>query len=505
MINNYMEYLFSKDTYQQLLILKALFNNSEGMDIENLTTIINVDRRTIYNHLNFINKICEKYHHSGNIIVSKKWKYYFSGNKIDYYNLRSYLLEPESLLKLSELFLNNSAVNFTNFCRENFIGESTLKKKISKVNLLLKSTGLKIVIRKNFISILGEERIIRYCLISLLWRVYRRTRWPFKLLEEKTIDSLVSSIVLDGRKISYGKRKQLSFYLAVYLSRVKTNHLILEEHLPNYSTQLILKNNYLSKLSDTIKKFFEIPDKEVAFILLTFYTFPESYNYFQDTASTLVLLKNFSEQSYNSLIKFVNYIELKHPKWDKNAPSSSLFWSVLISGRIFVDIFGDIYFNSSAVRIFKHANTESPHLLPSIKKEIQTIEPNLSKNTLKSLTLRYAQAYILEFSPQDFEPEIKILLLTDVALYIDMITQERIENLLHDKYNYTLERNFAIGKPDLILSTGLIEDKYKRSKVIYINSEVNKKDVENIFKSCKEILLSKKKNEIKDSPNIKRL
>ena len=164
---------------------------------------------------------------------------------------------------------------------------------------------------------------------------------------------------------------------------------------------------------------------------------------------------------------------------------------MLVSGRIFVDVFGDVFFNSSDIRIFKHANTQYPNLLPTIEKVVQVIEPNLSKNTLISIASKYAQTYILEFSPQDFEPEIKILLLSDVALYVDMITQERVHNLLRDKYNFTLETDFSTKKPDLVIATGMIENKYKDSMVIYINSQITIKDALNILLACKEILENK--------------
>lgn len=87
---------------------------------------------------------------------------------------------------------------------------------------------------------------------------------------------------------------------------------------------------------------------------------------------------------------------------------------MLISGRIFVDTFKDIYFNSSALTIFTYSANNYPHFLPSIKKYIKETSPQLSENMMKSLTLRYAQAYAAEFSPRDFEVELLILLDTDL-------------------------------------------------------------------------------------------
>ena len=51
-------------------------------------------------------------------------------------------------------------------------------------------------------------------------------------------------------------------------------------------------------------------------------------------------------------------------------------------------------------------------------------EPELSHNALKGLTLRFGQAYVMEFSPRDFETKVTILLTTDLPLYVDKIMYE---------------------------------------------------------------------------------
>lgn len=490
-MDNYINYIFSKEIGQQLHILELLYNSTNGLDTEELTRLTKLGGRTVHKHMSSISELVNNHREIKASIISEKRKYIFSGNRSEYYALKCALMKTEPLLILFEMFLSKTSVDFKNFCKENFISESTMRRKFQRANLLLSSIGIKIVLRTNKIYIVGEERIIRYSLVALLWRVYRGLEWPFHDTDEQNIDTIINSIISSGRYVSYGKRKHLAFYLAVSISRSQSGSTISKELLPEYSEVLVSSNYYMERLSNLIEKYFSIPTVELEFILLLFYIFPECYEEFHSVEDTLNILKKHSRRSYSSIMHFISFIKKRHPEWDKMHPKSSLFWPMLISGRIFVDIFKNAFFNSSAVQIFKHAKIDYPNLLPTIEKSILAHEPKLSGNTLKSLTLRYGQAYLMEFSPHDFEPQIKILLLTDTAMYIERITQQRIENLLKFRFNFILEIDRPTSTPDLILEADTIKRNYKNTKRLFINAEVSPKDRENILEICAQILNEK--------------
>ncbi|MFK4897216.1 hypothetical protein ACI1TH_10040, partial [Lactococcus petauri] len=178
---------------------------------------------------------------------------------------------------------------------------------------------------------------------------------------------------------------------------------------------------------------------------------------------------------------------------DITAPEKKDFVAMLLASRIFIDIFDNIYFNSSALYIFSYAQKNFPNLLPHIQEEIKKFEPDLSPNNLKALTLRYAQTYVMEFSPRDFEPEIHILLDTDVPMYADKIMLKRLDALLAPKFNYKWVKREEKRLPDLLLSTGEAADKFSKIPTLYLNAEVSKKDKDAIVKMCEKIVEEKQK------------
>lgn len=117
-MDNYINYIFSKEITQQLQILELLYNNTNGLDTDELTKLTNLERRTIHKHLSSINEKANKEEKIQPSITSEKRKYIFSGDRSEYYTLKCTLVKSEPLLILFELFLSNTSVDFTNFCKK---------------------------------------------------------------------------------------------------------------------------------------------------------------------------------------------------------------------------------------------------------------------------------------------------------------------------------------------------------------------------------------------------
>ena len=112
---------------------------------------------------------------------------------------------------------------------------------------------------------------------------------------------------------------------------------------------------------------------------------------------------------------------------------------------------------------------------------------------IKSVTLRYAQAYAAEFSPRDFEAKLLILLDTDFPLYVDVIMRKRLDHLLSPRFNYEWVSLKQKVLPDLLLATGPTDLRFSKVPKLFINAEVSEQDRKNILEKCEELVLQKKK------------
>lgn len=497
MSNRYQEKIFSKQGVQQLSLLKLLYNSPQALDIGTLTHEMAMDRRSVYKCIEQLKAYMEVENLGTEIQVSTKGEYDYTGNKMDYYRLRSLIVEDEPMMQLAMIFLEERTISLLEFCANYFISESTFKRYVGKTNTFLKPFGIRISIKKNEISIRGAEPNIRYCLVSFFWRVYHGVIWPFKNINEAHIQHTISNLLLYSERVSYGKKTQFSFFLAVYISRAQSGLTIDKKEMPTYFEALVYNNPIFEIFSFKFKEHFPLEKKELGFIYLSLFIFPDSYQYIQNTSETLEVLIRQKHESYNSIKNFVTFIKEKHPDFDITDPEKKDFVALLIASRIFIDIFDNIYFNSSAISIFTYAEKTFPHLFPSIQEGIKKFNSDLSLNNLKSLTLRYTQAYVMEFSPQDFEPEIRILLDTDIPMYADKIMLKRLDAILASKFNYKWIKGEEKILPDLLLATSKAADKFSKTPTVYINVEVSQKDKEAIIKICEKIVEEKQVQSMK--------
>ena len=488
MSNRYPERLFSKDGVRKLLLLKFLYNSKEAVGIEELVFGLGLDRRSIYKLIGALNDLIQSEKSVPEIEAISRGQYIFSGNKIDYFRLRGQIVNDEPMMNLAKEFLTNEEVDFANFCAKNFMSESTLRKYIRNANELLHPLGLSVIIQKNKIRIFGNEASIRYCLVSFFWRYFQGVFWPFKNIERDTLHRLISSLTNVSEEISYGKRLQLTYYWAVFIQRAQIGCEISKADLPSYFETLLTNNEYFKRFSKQFKLKYKLNPQEIKFSFFILYIFPESYKYIQNTSETLNILKNGEPESYESIRKFIVFVRDKHPDFEIISEKRARFVAMLISGRIFVDTFKDIYFNSSALTIFNYSANNYPHFLPSIKKHIEATSPQLSENRIKSLTLRYAQAYAAEFSPRDFEVKLLILLDTDFPLYVDVIMRKRLDYLLLPRFNYEWVSLKEKVVPDLLLATGPTDLRFSNVPKVFINAEISEQDSKNILETCEELI-----------------
>lgn len=491
MSQNYIENIYSKEAVRQLFLLKLLYNSPQAIDIETLTFQMAMDRRSIYKTIDQLNTIMEEERLKTEIHVSSRGEYTYTGNKIDYYRLRGLIVEEEPMMQLAKRFLEERSISIVKFCAEYFISESTFKRYVGKANAFLKPLGIRISIKKNEVIVQGAEANVRYCFISLFWRAYHGVSWPFKNINEIHLHHTIDKLLRYSEHISYGKKRQLSYFFAVYILRAQAGFTMNKEELPAYFEPLVYTNPIFERFSVKFSERFPLEKQELGFIYLSLYIFPNSYNYIQESSKTLEVLTTQGYDTYSSIKNFVAFIKEKHPDFDITAPEKKDFVAMLIASRIFIDIFDNVYFNSSALSIFSYAQKNFPHLLPSIQEGIKKFEPALSPYNLKALTLRYAQAYVMEFSPRDFEPQIHILLDTDMPMYTDKIMRERLNAILSPKFNYQWVKREEKVLPDLLLATGMTAAKFSKVPTVYVNAEVSKKDKEAISKACEKIIQEK--------------
>lgn len=484
--------IYPTDIKNKVILLTLIYQNRNGITIGELIEVSGLHRKTIYKYLKEINELCLAHFNEKFIDISVKKYYFFTETKIEFLTLRLLLIERAPITQLTIEFLHSSAISIPLFCSRHFITESTLKVYFKTYNKFLRPHGIFLRTKNGILNLVGDEAKIRYFIASYLWRTYRGIKWPFRTLsKQKLKDSLSMLHSNSGGEVNKSKLEVLLYLLATNILRVKTQNLITQSSLPSYSKALC--EGFLHEFQKTLATTYSLPPEEIEYAVLNLHTFPEYFIDNHTPSKILEILHDNTKSSYLSILHFLEFVKERHKDWRLDSFSGQTFLSVLISSRMFVDLFKDIYFNIYDLRLIYHSQKEFPALLPSLETFIRKDHDGLAETILKSLVFRYAQAYITIFPPQDFEPQIDILIVTDMPVYIEALLINRLRAILAERFNFSIHTSLNIVEPDLIIATGKVDESLIKHEVIYVYPDLPHNDSQSILRSC-EVIVQKKYN-----------
>lgn len=485
-----LQQLFSKEIDAQIRIINAMYRNVQGYRIDDLAEELHLSNKTVYKYLRQINSLATVILSKEIFILCKEPTIYqFSGDKIDFLKLRYSIIETCYSIKMLKDLLSNSSIHIYNFCENNFISESAFKKHIYTLNLMLKDLNIKIKIRSNQIFLFGDEATIRYFMTSFFWRLYNGIKWPFENIDHNKIKKIEYIFFKsDASDISKGKQKIFLYFLAVSITRANSKFSVIPESLPPYTNELV-SNTYLPpKISQYLKDLFFLEKLEINFILLLLYIFPEFYLPYKQIELTLNTIESNSPLTYGSIKNFINFCKKKHPKWNIKSEEGQKFISAVLASHIATALFKEAYFNIQDLDLVQYFSKNVPMLLPSIQDIVLKGNANLSITKQKSLVFRLTQSYIMSFPPSDFEPEVKILLISDSPMFIETEIIHKINSILRYKNNVVITTNaYAFQAPDLIIATASYTDDTYDAPTVYIFPQIDSRDANNIIRICKQI------------------
>lgn len=484
--------LFPKEIVGEIDILTFLYQNSDGVYIKDIIKHTHLHRKTIYKYINDINDISLNHFGSPYIVLSEKNKYMFIKSKLEYLTLRFLIYESVPITNLISQFSHTSNINLYYFCLKYHISEHSFKAQIKTLTYILKNYNIYLNIRAGEIYIKGDEAKIRYLLVTFFWRLYRGLKWPFYIDRNKLLDNTL--LVLQKlSELSYSKKEILLYFFAINIQRSKSEHYIQHYRLPSYST--ILCQTFLNNFSKDFLLKYTLSAPELEFNVLIFCAFLGEFINFKYMDTIVEMIRDNQLESYHSIINFLNYVQERDLNWKLRSYNGQLFYSVLISSRIFIDIFKDIYFNVYDLHLNRHASINYPSLLPSLEIVIIKYHSYLSKSEIKALTFRYAEAYITAFPPHDFEPKINILVSTDIPLYIENLLIRRLTSVLSDRFNISISAA-PQNQSDLIIATGLVHPELSEHRIVHVYPHLTHENIIAILSSCSEILNEKIKKSI---------
>ncbi|WP_366915218.1 helix-turn-helix domain-containing protein [Companilactobacillus sp.] len=258
-------------------------------------------------------------------------------DRISIDNYRLFLFKNSIVFQAFNYGFTNANPTFENFSNSHFTSKSTLNRRMTNFRKLLKNFGLKI--SNATLELKGDEKNIRCLAYFVYWYTYHGLEWPFKLIQQDTIQKIVErddnpvynpaakyqlEILLGISRIRLIKHYYLNNmdgYDEVFQGKILGKELITRE---DYSLIPMDKLDNENKFINTFKDFFFIPTEFIE---------PDAPN-----------LSNLVDPEFNELTdKFLKFMKRKYKDnfhIDLNSPEADILRSDVVSDICFYYIMG---------------------------------------------------------------------------------------------------------------------------------------------------------------------
>lgn len=462
--------IYSSDINHQGSILKIISDHINGIDISTIQEHFSLSRRTIYKYIEAINavsKLAEDNDTDENIHYGEIRKennlYYFTGNRINFQYLYCKIIDQSIAIIICKQFLINREINVKQFCYDNYISETALRRNIAKFNTYMKKYGVSIFIAKGFLSLHGTSVKIRFGLSTFLWRNYRGLQWPFPNVSKKSMNNLVVRIGnIYSIDFNQGKLNELMYIFGTNFSQIYVNNFIDPTEINQNLLDLLILDDRDQELYDYLNNNFDLNETELNFIILWFKAMSDAYSSGNRAQIIYEKLKTLNHSFYKKNVKYIMAVESHtNTKIDFNTPNGELFLATIISGQFHLNLFHDLSFTVSDIDMDHFGNNMEAGLFHGIRELTRPNNTELTENELNTSIMFNAIAFMLIFPHHYFDPKINILVKMAAPAYAEQIFTIHVNEILAPHFNVAIFNQKTIDhvlKPDLLISTALFVD-----------------------------------------------
>jgi hypothetical protein len=498
---------FGTEIKKELDLLRLLYRRKQFIEIDEISRLLRMDRRSVNKYYDLLTK--KPYLNiidNEKILLSKHGAgYRFNGTKKDYKILLKQILQSSPYFDLLRSLLIEDGITIAKFAYENFLSESTVRKKIYELEELLNGFDFSLKKTKGAVFLVGDERKIRFFMIAFLWRTFSGLYWPFPNIAQRKCEQIAKDIYKQsGIQVNTIDLKLSCYVLAVTILRFRKGFKLEEQNL-NWDSQFSeTDQTVLSQLIYTQRPAFIILEKElrthfllpavdIEFIFLLFLS--NSSLSLTDEQLDLFFAEQQVKNAPVSKIQTIITTIMKTSDLSNQdvRRKEKLITKTILSGILSVELFGKMDFTITGYNIKQYLMLKFPNLFLQAQHLLSDQEIYSQNNKkLEGLSLYTAVAWSLVINPTHFNQQIRIKLETDLPLPIELGIMERVQTTFQGFFNIKVSNTFQEDNYDLCLSTTPITELETNKKVLLINSQVSLSDLLAIQQQLEKI--SKKNN-----------
>ncbi|MCA5013651.1 MULTISPECIES: helix-turn-helix domain-containing protein [unclassified Enterococcus] len=489
--------IFDAETGKKLQLLYLLYKKEGWYSIDELVFDSHLERKSVLKYTKDLAEDLlkiESTHVPIQINFSKGRGVRFIGGQLGYLKAIPFISEQSvSLSLMKELFFQpNLSLDY--FLQKYFVSESTIRRKVTHFNSIIKKYELKIKSVNRELSIEGSELQFRYLSYIVFWNVYRGMSWPFPTIDQQKILTFIETEMKTYSYLKDVSTANWSYMIAINLYRYNQKKEVTEEDLPNFSHQLnqeaLTKAGIHDSILTSIQQNFHVSISEADFLCLLF-----------QMRSGFLLMPVISKrlmavhESLNTPVHqmYQLYLEVLQPDLSSADEQTKIAYHSVLYVSFLTDLlFPNFTTSLSGYDYTRYLKQNYPFLRSAMVVKFQELQKRaigtgVSFKNEDMLVARFCEAHALIESPTKFSPAVYIQMETDLPIIMERIIAQQMESFLQPFYNISFVPSTASPDEvtiDLIIASttsSLLKKRARDTPVVYINPGFSTKDLFNII------------------------
>lgn len=461
----------------KLLELFSLLNAiDEVYSVEKLSIKLRIDPKTIMKYIKKLQDLFKRYHLEEHLDICCKQKNHF-------YLVRDSELSPEIFRvryvnDLPEIMILKSIIEEKNvqtmqFVKKMSISESSVRKRVRKINEWLKQINLQL--RRGTYEIIGEEEQIRAFILNFYWYVYQGTKNSFLLQETDRCEKLTNRLInFFQMQINDLQRETIFRIIQISIWRYrKGNKIKIKKEWHQYIKRSKLFSSFVETLWHNDSVYFQSKE-ELSYLYLIIQA--NFLSFYGRSILSFVIQEHFLKKTTCFQNTLQVTAKLKKVFWEKEFSYTKENLAAFLSFHLFYELIsGFSYERNQSISIIQLNYPRFTAKLNDCLEELANEKTIPLEIPEKNQFYRYFMILTTQISPVYYEKKLVICLMTDFSIEKEQELGRKITQFFCHKVNMTIifaRTSKSIVYADLILTTTIYQATLKKCQqsVILLDS-----------------------------------
>lgn len=476
---------------KKILDLFTLLNGArEPYSIDDLSKKLNIDPKTISKYIKKINKLILTYQLDSYIkivIENKNQLYMKKDNELYAGHFRTEYLSSLPEIIFLKLVIENKSISTNDFAKELAISESSLRRKIRKINEWLSQIDLQL--KRGTYELLGEEERIRAFILNFYWFLYQETP-PSFLNQTRLKSKRMANQVLTFFQLQINEIQKETIVRIIQISCWRFQlgkRMKVKRKWRRYITDSPVFSGFCDFLWQQLSfSFLTIDELSYLYLILQANFLP----YYGKQTQSLVIQEHFQQRTscYENTLLVTDTI--KQTFWEKEFEYTQGSLAAFLSFHLYYELMTNytVERELSVYPVKKNYPIFSKKLEECLKK-VSLIQPMLKEIPKTHQFRRYFMILTSLISPIAYEKKFIVCIMTDLSIEKEQDIGRQITYFFYEKVNLSImyaRTSKSIIYADVILTTKIHQKlfkKYKRPIIVFDAS-----DFQEIFSKIEKII-----------------